>query len=296
MLAKRPMLPRSPKSAVKAVGSKQLRKRTKGWTKTKTFAYALGGLIAGALLGLLGLLNISNPLLFFIGFQLYFLLFGIAHLVLMYRILPWADPDRFWKELLFSMLLILLGGLGFWLIFKWMNGATYALLFATSTFVFILPYMFWKMADYAIAIPPKEYKKWQHPVEGAVPEIDLSKKHFMISFKLAKNVSQENSPRFRVMTNGTVTLGELFHSFIFDYNAEPQHGSDPITYIDPDDNEPYEWHFKKKTWWGGKTYLDHELSIDKNGLHEKDTVFAIRVEKPKLNVEYIHSENEENED
>jgi hypothetical protein len=110
-----------------------------------------------------------------------------------------------------------------------------------------------------------------------MPEVDLSK-HITIGFRLSRNTEEPANLIFRVHTPRDASFSEIFHSFIYDYNEDPTHHSEPVEYLIPETEETYGWLFYlKRNWWQRKRILDPELTIEDNGIKGRDVIKANRI-------------------
>lgn len=214
----------------------------------------------------------------FIFLQAYFLLLGTVHLYCMYQYLRWSGDQRsFWSELLFTVLVALLGSIGFILLYGYTNKDDFQYLMAGGVLLFVVPFFFYNTFRKALAIPPKILKQWYYPVQEDVEEPDENKMKnlLVISFEFPKQAHDNSFTNFRAKAPVDMEMGKLFYYFINDYNE--RHPNGRIQFINKG-GEPHGWIFyKKPKWYSVMTkYVDADKTIFNNRIRENDVIICTR--------------------
>ncbi len=134
---------------------------------------------------------------------------------------------------------------------------------------FILPYIVNQCRLYYLHIETKEYEHWVIP-PGTEPDkrksLLLNSIFFRIKMKvkyfdLADAVFSVNLPKH-------LTLSAVFLRFLYD-----QHN---IIEVTDSKQQPFAWRFSVKGTFG-KRVLDPDISLEKNGIKESDTILIERI-------------------
>jgi len=238
-----------------------------------TIIYILATLLAFPAIGCTGLLEITRPRFTYFLLQLGFLVLGILHTWLMHKVLPWSIKRYFFAETLFTLLLTLLGGAGFLLVFYLLHTSGYDGPLASVVLTFPLPYLMHKTYCLAQGIPAPLYKTWQYVPTHTVPEADLQNS-IRVQFRIAKNMYEGKYSKFTIRAPLGMVVGDLFHSFLRDYNQGHPEGQ-----IQPDSAEtPFSWMFYiKPSWWHGRKVVDPDLTVKSNMIEDNVLINAKRV-------------------
>ena len=220
----------------------------------------------------------DSPISCLILFQAYFLLLGAGHFYLMHQYLRWSgDPKAFWLESLFTVLISILGSIGFLIVYRFFNknGLQYILL--GSILFFFIPLIFYQTFRKAIDIPPKILKQWFYPVDQEIeePEDSKLKNLLVISFEFQKQIHDPHFTNFRAKAPVDMEYGQLFYYFINDYNE--RHADSKIEFINVS-GEPHGWIFYKKPRWYSlvTNYIDAEKTIFNNHIRENEVIICAR--------------------
>ncbi|MBC8033521.1 MAG: hypothetical protein H7Y03_05210 [Chitinophagaceae bacterium] len=211
-------------------------------------------------------------------FQAYFLLLGSAHLYFMTGTLKWSgDNKAFLLELLFTILVSLLGSIAFVLVYHLINKNGFEYLMAGSIVFFLVPFFFYESFKKAVDIPPKIVKAWFYPVNQEVeePEDSKMKNLKVISFEFRKTPEDPITTNFRAKAPTDMEFGELFYFFINDYNE--RNPNSKVQFTDSA-GKPYGWVFyKKDSWYSVITkYIDADKTIFNNQIKENDVIICNR--------------------
>jgi hypothetical protein len=246
-------------------------------------------------LGLIGRLitSLEGESLFLLA-QGIFLLLGILHVFLLYRIFSWARRDRLYPdkdsllpELLFSLVLMGLGGVVF-LFHFWFWVPEYSGFFAYALPLFLLPFLFIKTMDAALQVPQPDYEqKWRFPA-GFLDDRSLKWENPQkIFFHTAIDVKDDRRPLSRsckmwVEPSRDESLANAFRLGVREYNIDA--GATAIRDLGFEPGTPSLWwmfYLKPILWrphtWMGQKVLDATASLGRNRLREGDIVVARRV-------------------
>jgi hypothetical protein len=221
---------------------------------------------------------LKNHFLFFILYQFYFLLLGIAHTYYMPAYLQWSrDSKAVLFQLMFTIIAGAIGGIGFIVVYKFFNAEGLHYSMATSVCTFIIPWFVYQTFQRAIAIPPKVLKQWFYPLHEELEEPDESKLKnlLVISFEFQKQTSDLHLTNFRAKAPADMEFGELFYYFVNDYNE--RHPNSKIQFSSGS-GAPHGWIFYKKPKWYtiSTQYINSERSIFNNNIKENDIIICSR--------------------
>lgn len=211
-------------------------------------------------------------------FQAYFLILGTVHVNWLKEYIKWAGNEQsLWVEFLFTVILGLLGGIGFMTVFSWFSEDVLAVNMSMSVILFVVPWLVNQTYLNAISIPAPILKQWFYPVSQEVdePDEDKLKNLLVISFVIQKQLRDSHKTNFRAKAPIDMDLGELFYYFINDYNE--RHPNDKIEYVDQQ-GEPFGWVFYKKPLLSipQKQYVDAEKTIYNNKIKENNVIICNR--------------------
>lgn len=215
---------------------------------------------------------------FYMIYQAYFLLLGILHVNWIEEYLKWAGNNKsLWAELLFTVIIAMLGSIGFTSVFRYFSSYGLELNMTTSTICFIVPWFINQTFQNALSIPKRIFKQWYYPVseEMEEPDEDKLKNLLVISFVIQKQLADTHDTNFRAKAPVDMEMGELFYYFINDYNE--RHPQDKIEYIN-NSGEPYGWVFTKKPQFLflATKYVDAGKTIFNNGIKENNVIICSR--------------------
>jgi Type VI secretion system, TssN len=244
-----------------------------------TIIYLLVSLLFFAAIACTASLSVlKDHLSFYIFYQCYFLLLGIAHVYYMRELLKWSgDVQGLWSELIFTLIAGLAGGMCFLIVHRFFNKEGLEYDMVTSLIFFIVPWLVNQTFQRAIAIPPKVLNQWFYPITEEIEEPDEKKLKdlLVISFEFQKLTSDAHYTNFRAKAPADMELGELFYYFVNDYNE--RHPNAKIQYIDSL-GDPHGWTFYlKPKWYTLKTkYIDWDKTIYSNRIKENDVIICSR--------------------
>ena len=224
-------------------------------------------------------IDTGNNFYFYVGLQVFMLVAGIIHVILMGNKFGWKNSYSFWEKLEMSLVIFLLSFVLASLVVYFSPLKTFFLLLPTAVLIFIFPMLFQSIFDFSMAIPPEEYKKWYYPQKVEMP--DLDKVDFTNSYVLTleiKKKDNERSPtfmKFKAPLNN-INFGDMFFMYLYEYNEAHREG--PIEYMDAGQKN-YGWLFyiKPKHWWDSKRVLDPSLTIRENKIKENGIIIPHRL-------------------
>jgi hypothetical protein len=245
-----------------------------------TIIYMLVAAVFFAVIGLTaipGVFSANKTALIFL--QVYFLLIGSAHAYFLNRSLAWTGEEKtFLSELLFTILLWIIGCMLYLLIHHKLNKNGFEFIMISASLFFIVPFFFYNTFQRAVAIPPKILKQWFYPVGVDIEEPDDTKMRNMIliSFEFQKSPGDPQIINFRAKAPRDMDFGELFYCFINDYNAL---NTNSRIQFSNEFGEPHGWVFYKKQGLFSfiTKYIDTEKSVFINKLKENDVIICSRM-------------------
>ncbi|MEO6670255.1 MAG: TssN family type VI secretion system protein [Ferruginibacter sp.] len=246
-----------------------------------TIIYILVAAVFFAIVGLAaipGLFSANKTAFLFL--QAYFLLAGSAHVYFLNKSLAWAGEEKtFLSELLFTLLLWIIGCMLYLLIHHKLNKNGFEYIMAAASLFFIVPFFFYNTFQRAIAIPPKILKQWYYPVGIEIEEPDDSKMRnlIVISFEFQKSPANKQLINFRAKAPRDMDFGQLFYYFINDYNAM---NTNSTIQFSNEFGEPHGWIFYKKQGWYSfiTKYIDTEKTVLSNKIKENDVIICSRMQ------------------
>lgn len=236
----------------------------------------LTGLVLG-LPGFLGALGLQFMPWGYILAQVAYLLLGITAVILLSRHMPEALTERKGMLILLGLIVGLLGVYLFQLVFRIFNGLDYGWLAGTSVLVFFVPPVFWWAYIAMTDIPSEIYSVWYYPEKAPqldMYDVDLDKLK-VLEVELFKGAADPSPLKVKVKAPPDMNFGVWFKKFIDDYNLKfPRNG----IHYRSEEGEAYGWIFYlKPSFFKRKQFIDPSLTMEKNLVKEKYTIFARRV-------------------
>lgn len=216
---------------------------------------------------------------YFIFYQFLFLLYGALHVYLLKAKMEWSrDHTSFLPDLVFTIIVMLLGAIAFLLVYRLVNREGLEFTMIMSTLIFIIPLFVWQTFQVALEIPPKVLNQWYYPVHEPKEDPDEGKlkNMLLISFEFQKKSSDPYFTNFRARAPVDMELGELFYYFINDYNERHPNGH---IHFSNGTGKPYGWMFYKKPRWYTilTKYMDADKTIFLNRIRENDIIVCARI-------------------
>ncbi len=246
--------------------------------KKKTIIYLIFTLLSFAISGLLSSSKVFNdtPLSSFYGFQILFLILGITHVFILRKHFPDLSKDKtdFFSEFLFTIAFLLVGLIAFYNVVYHFK-MSFSLLFLTSGIVYLIPFLVFRLYEYAIQIPVFVYDKWYFPINEEIkdPTSKELENPLVISFEFQKKDTDTEITNFRVKAPSNMEFSKLFYFFITDYNI--RHPESPIEYLEGE--KPQAWIFYyKPSWWTGLKYIDFNKTVSWNKIKENTIIICQR--------------------
>ena len=258
-------------------------KLRKLFAKNKKLAiiYALIVLVTFALIGLLSSSKVLNdtPLNSFFGFQFLFFAFGILHLYILRKHFPDLSQDKsaFFPEFLFTLAYVCLGLIAFIQVVNRFK-SPFSYIFMSSTILFVLPTLFYKMYEFAMQIPVPIYESWIFPLGKNIK--DPTKEELInpkvISFEFKKTADDHEITNFRVKAPQAMEFGKLFYFFIIDYNE--RHPEGLIEILEDNSQQPIGWVFYfKPNWYSPLKHINFTQTVNANKITEDSVIICRRV-------------------
>jgi hypothetical protein len=197
---------------------------------------------------------------------------GIIHSVFMYRILSWTRGELLLREGLLTLVIGLAGVLLYAPVVAQGRPPLPPFALSGALLGFLLPFWLHKAFQLWKSIPPPLFTTWQYPQDQPAPEFTFEQT-IPVRFNFSKSPRQSDPTLFTVVAPAAATFGDLFHSFIIDYNR--QFAEQPIQAYEP----PQEWVFfvHPPRWWQRKKLVNPNLDVSQNQLHSNQVVSAVRV-------------------
>jgi hypothetical protein len=208
----------------------------------KPFWLCTGGALAGfALAALLTSLLDSFTMAFWVLEGLALLL-GVAGVLLVHRLFPWASAGAGPAGLLYHVALALGGGAAIVAVYRFYVGADPSgWPVALGALPFLVPGLLYQSYVAWRSIPARQYKRWR-PAGTRAPVFDMQNP-IEIDFNISSVPNQEPTIVLRMHAPRQKSVGSVFHFLIDDYNAENQHN--PIAlYANPAENRFAGWVFQ----------------------------------------------------
>ncbi|WP_289040552.1 TssN family type VI secretion system protein [uncultured Zobellia sp.] len=260
-------------------------KLKKQFAKNKKLAlfYALFVLVSFALIGLLSSSKVLNdtPLNSFYGFEFLFFMLGILHLHILRKYFPDLsnNESQFLPEFLFTLVYVSLGLITFLQVTSRFKPA-FSYIYMASALFFVIPFLFYKMYEFAMQIALPIYESWVFPLGKEIKE--PTKEELLnpkvISFEFRKNENENDIINFRIKAPQGMEFGKLFYFFILDYNE--RHPESEIEILDEKTQHPCTWIFYfKPHWWSAIKHINFNKTIAANEIKEDSVIICSRVPK-----------------
>lgn len=231
---------------------------------------------AGALLGNQNWITISYHLVYIL-LSVYMLLFGVLHVFVLNKLLPWANNESYGTEILFTLLNAVIGGVFLQLVFKLIKFDFFIGINLTPLFLFILPYIFYGVIKRYLNIPVKILRKWYYPIDKHIedPSDREMEMPLVVGFEFKKKNDDKNMTAFRAKAPKEMAFGKLFYYFINDYNH--RNPDEKIEFLN-EKEKPLGWIFYFKPKMFSKIrYIDPEETNSFNLIIENTVIVCKRV-------------------
>lgn len=245
-------------------------------SKKRVIFYGIISLLLGGVVGLSSFLALTNPNQAFLFSLLGFLTLGVLHVWAMYSLFSWAGKGVLSSEIWFTVLIAFLMLIGYAVCYFIFN-RDYTLMFTSSVLVFILPLLVHWTFNFAISIPPKEYKQWFYPEKQIVADMEnMDVNNFaVITFIFSKKDGDKVMSNFQIKAPYQLRFGDLFYFFIQEWNHK--NPSSTIQFL-TEDNRPFGWYFYiKKSWWQPSQYMDADFTIRENKIGVNAIIITERI-------------------
>ncbi len=221
----------------------------------------------------------DDKLFYYICIQIFMLIAGIVHVMLMGIKFGWKNSYSFWEKLELTLMIFLLTYILSAGVIYFSPMKPFLILFPTAVLIFTFPMLFQSIFDFAMAIPDVEYKKWYYPQKVEMP--DLDKVDFTNSYVLTLEVRKKDNERsptlmkFKAPLNN-INFGDMFFLYLYEYNEAHREG--PIEYMDGSQKN-YGWLFyiKPRHWWNSRRVIDPSLTVRENKIKENGIIVPDRI-------------------
>ncbi len=248
--------------------------------KKKTIIYLLVSALAFAILSLFSFENIISKRFMpnYITLQVLSLVFGIIHISALNKVFTWEDKNKWLAQLLFSIIVILVGSIVFIQIAGHWGIKDLHYFFLTGTFTFMLPWLFMELFESAMKIPLAIYKKWEYPLKSVYvqPKLEELKNPTFIKLEVSKHINEKKASRFMVKAPENMDFGKFFYHFLNDYNQK--HPESTIEYKSQEDSNDFGWIFyRKPRFIGSWKMVNVDQTIARNSIKENHCIVCERV-------------------
>ncbi|WP_128548702.1 TssN family type VI secretion system protein [Larkinella soli] len=215
----------------------------------------------------------------YLAFLLVFLFLGGVHAWLEDQYLPQIHQGGLGFRLLFCLVLMTTGALLLAVGTRLLFGPTrLSVVFAATTLLMPVPLLAREAYRRWLAIPEPLFRPWWLPVDRPAPDIDLVDLSTIqvIRFEFRREPTDPTRADSRAKAPVYMSLGDLFHVFLTDYNE--RFSAQPIRLFDRD-QKSFGWVFfiRPRFWWQSRRYLDPSLNFNQNRIRDSDRVVAHRV-------------------
>lgn len=245
--------------------------------RTILYLIIYSSIIGGAaLLGNRNFVDISYSLIYFL-LCAWMLSMGIVHALVVKELLPWANDKAYGIELMFTILIALVGCIVLMLLFSLVDFQFYLGIYLIPVLLFILPYIFYGSLTRYMAIPVKILRKWYYPVDIHIedPSDREMEMPLVVGFEFKKKKEDQTMTSFRAKAPKEMVFGKLFYYFINDYNH--RNPDEKIEYLD-EEEKPLGWIFYFKPKMFSKIrYIDPEETNSFNLVKENSVIVCKRV-------------------
>lgn len=271
--------------------------------------YKLGFLLLFFISGLLTFQGLKDsPHLVWVS-RLTLLILGSLHLLILY-FQSWVKRDKFqyskdsiFIEWIFTVLMGVLGALAFSFtpkLLKIMGPETRVSLdLWDAPFVFMLPFLVFKLADLASQIPYRIVEKtWVFPIEPVNTETWAWRNLMQVNFQVTKSLLDE----YRIFTWAAhpwievpkeAMLGDVFRLVIQERRRRPDFATIQDMGDEYGGNPKFWWLFSiKRVWWNPNSwfrqprYLNPDASINGNKLRKSDIIMARRIPSEGIEIQF----------
>ncbi len=240
--------------------------------------YSIITMLVYACSGLIGFLELGDPLSNFIIIQCLFFVYGIIHFVFLNRYIASENSGTFLQEAIFTLYIAILGIFVYQIVYFFTPQSEYSLLFTTAQIMFIIPFMIIKSAEQAVSIPEKVYTLWYFPtneIDFEIPDEQLEDKNIiLVEIHIKRSLENQDIIPIRGRAPLKMELGLYFALAITEYN-DTNAGKQIKIVDDTDSVFGWNFHFKPK-FFSSPEYIDPLVSIRENGIKENDVIIAER--------------------
>lgn len=237
-------------------------------------------LMVGALLGIPGLMGCLKLDYMPWGYLLSMLYNVFIGVLLIYALTRRYEYEFNSNKIFVAFFMLIAGLLGAYIhmnIFVLFAEPQLGIWAATSTTSCMLPFFFYWSYIALMAIPAEIYKVWQVPLSPLQVELEGMDfdRMLVLDLEVFRSPLDSQPIRVKVKAPADMNFGNWFHKFIDDYNVK--FPNTPIIYRDLEQKSFYWIFFVRKTIFRRNVFIDPDLTIQQNSIHEKLTLHAKRV-------------------
>jgi hypothetical protein len=248
-----------------------------GATKRKIF-YAVGAFIILAVCGVAGHWVDDAARSFYWGFSFFFFALGVLHLFLVRWMGLFGQDNAFASRVLFSIIIVLLSMIGYFLVFYFLSHRSgYTLYFTLSLWYLLVPMAVVRCFDLGLAVPHKAYKEWYYPSKPIIADMDrIDLSNFaIITYVFSKKFGDKEMSNFQSKAPYDLKLGDLFYFFIQEWNYKYPQAN--IEFSD-ENKHTFGWLFYvHDKWYQPKRFLDPDVTIRENKILVNQIIQTLRV-------------------
>jgi hypothetical protein len=249
-----------------------------GTQRKKLLIYFLCSILFFALTALLTIERLLDGLLVINFIMIHSIIFfaGILHLYSMENFIEWPEENKNSTQLLFSLVVAILGSAGFLFIANLWGTPTFPIFFWSTFLSFFIAFFIRLLWQFTIEFPEPVFIKWYYPLNRVVsiPEREELRSPRIISLLLLKNQRSDSITIFKAKAPEHMTFDKFFFHFINDYNLRT-----PESQIEVKDsaNQPYGWYFyTKPNFFGLSRNINPHLTIHANLIKEHTAIVCKR--------------------
>ena len=252
----------------------QLNRRLKLLSTKKILLTLFVSTLTLGLPGVLGWLDYDfMPFAYIVLGVIYFIL-GMYAMVVFEYLLPEKRQESYLYEIVFLVVLSIMGAALFSLLFNLCNELQYGLWACTSLLPFLLPSLYRQTYFSFLDIPLEVYKVWMYDGDKVINPYYFDDSHEPIWIDVCKRPEDHVPNRMGARFRDDQIFGEWFQHMIEDNNHKKP--EDRILYHD--DGQPFGWIFYvKPSFFLPKRYIDPNETIYRNRLKPSDIITARRV-------------------
>lgn len=256
-------------------------KKNKLFSNRKLITYVLLTILILTLPALTGFIDYIFIPYIYIALQVLYLVAGFYHLKAIGHFLPDLESKPYKFELIFTLILFIIGMALFSLVFNLCSDLQYGLWASTCIIPFLFVSLFRKTYRVYLDIPLEIYKIWESSDEKSIPDYSSieASELMVVDIEFSKKIADTDPIHISVKAADTMIFGYWFQRCMNDYNRK--YPMSRISYYDHEN--PYGWIFyMKPSFFKPRRYIDPDLSFEDNRIKGGYTIIAKRVRKEEI--------------